>query len=504
MYSADLDGLWAIAPELRFWPTVEARNAEGYLFPGLTIVVLSVVAIARRRRDPVVPGAVMRARRLLLAMAALVSLVALIAFAYGPMRFSVAGLTLSITSLRKPVSLVIVALAAWLLLHPRMLAAARVRSVLAFYVLATALMFAVALGPNPMLWDVRFFYRAPYAWLMALPGFDESLRAPARFGMLAALTLSVAAGLAWARLRAGLPASRARWIAGALAALVVVEGWSGPSAAHEVPPPVSWPRQCARLPRLELPFKGIEHDAAAQYRALLDGVRSVNGTTGFVPPHMLALVPALEKRDPQALTALAEHGAFCAAVDRTSREGRRLARFVVRHSRARRLRPTSEHYFYLIRRSPAWPVPADNAAVPISAAESSAGPVELAVLADDDPATAWVTPDSQRGSESLTLTLGCSAMVSDLALSLGGHVPRFARELAVDVSADGTAWRTVWRGQTGGRTVRAALRDPIRVTTFLPLSAVDVSRIRLRSLRADREAMWAIAGLRVLGACRGS
>ena len=503
LYSADLTGLWSTPPELRFWPSTEVETAEGYLFPGLTVVLIVIIAIARNRREYHVTNGVRRARRLLLVAAGFVGTVAVLAYLFGPLRIAIGGLSVSITELRKPASLLIAALVGYVLLHARVLAAWRARSPLAFYALATGVMILLALGPSPALAGVKFLYRPPYAWLMSLPGFDESLRAPARFGMLMALTLSVAAGLAWARLRAGLPWRRMGWISMALAALVLVDGWAGPMSAHEVPGRMTWPRQCRGLPRLELPFKGIEHDAAAQYRARLDGVRSVNGTTGFVPPHMLALVPAIQAQDAEALTALAEHGSFCVAVERRSR-GHRLARFVAAHPLARRLRPAAGQRFYLVRGTRSAAEPAHLMSVPLAAAQSDVAPVDIQSLVDGDRASGWSTPGPQRGGEGLTITLGCAAVVTDLSLSHGGHVPSFARDLAADVSGDGANWRTVWRGPTGGLAVRAALRDPRMVTVHIPIAAAGVRHLRLRSLAAEDEAAWAFAELRVLGTCESA
>jgi hypothetical protein len=92
-------------------------------------------------------------------------------------------------------------------------------------------------------------------------------------------------------------------------------------------------------------------------------------------------------------------------------------------------------------------------------------------------------------------------MVTDLMLSHGGFVPGFARDLAADVSGDGVGWRTVWRGATGGLTVSAALRDPRMATVHIPIAAVNVTHLRLRSLAAEDDAAWAFAELQVLGTC---
>lgn len=507
MYSADLSGLWSIPPELRLWPEILAKNAEGYLFPGLTVVALIAVDAWRTRRAVRFGTArIRRIRTALLAAAVLVGAVALIAFFHGPIRISLAGLTLSITHLRKPVSLIVASLVFSLALHPRVLGAARERSATAFYVLAAILMVTLALGPNPTVAGVQFLYKAPYSWLMSLPGFDESLRAPARFGMIAALALSVAAGLGWWRILASVRGARARWLTVAVAGAIVAEGWWGPSSAHPVPERFEWPRACVAAPRLELPLSTIEHDAAAQYRAMLDGVRSVNGTTGWTPPHMLALASSIEERDGEALTALAAYGPLCVAVDRASPDGPELSRWVASHPLAVPLPRSGGREFHQITSAPGprrsgLQVGQSAAPLPVAAASSTRGPVELAALADGRPGTAWIAAPPQRVGDALTLSLACAARVETVAVGQGAYAASFARDLSVDVSADGAVWRTAWRGPTGGRTVAAALADPRTVSSHLQVASDGIRHIRLRLSKPGGKAEWAIAELAVLGSC---
>ncbi|HXE81661.1 MAG TPA: hypothetical protein VNK41_12975, partial [Vicinamibacterales bacterium] len=179
-YSADLNGLWAAAPELRLWPSLPTRTLEGRIFPGVTVVVLVVVCLWRTRWRMPASRRLRLARRVLLGIAGVAGLAALAAGVFGPLRFDALFVSITVTEVRKPFSILIAALSAWVLVHPRVLEAARSRSVLAFYILATILMFVLALGPRPTAYGVPFLYRAPYEWLMWLPGF-ESLRAPARF-----------------------------------------------------------------------------------------------------------------------------------------------------------------------------------------------------------------------------------------------------------------------------------------------------------------------------------
>ena len=503
VYSADLAGLWAIAPELRFWPAVAAKNAEGYLFPGVTIVLLVVMLALRTRAAAQQSRRLQRARVSLLGFSAIVAGIALVALAYGPLAIELGRFTLSVTELRKPLSLVIAGLAAYTLLHPRVIAAARARSLVTFYALAAILMFAFALGPNPTVNGVKFLYRAPYWWLMSLPGFDESLRAPARFGMLAALSLSTAAGLAWWRLM-GRPGRTKAIMTVALAALVTAEGWTGPGATFPVPERIAWPARCAGVPRLELPISTIEGEAAAQYRAMLSGVRSVNGTTGFVPPYMQALIAAMDARDPDALTALAEHGPLCVVVSRTARQGGAVARWAVDHPLMERLRSRTEHRYYRLHPTRAAGQAyglTQSAALAIADARGTRGEADLHAITDAHPGTAWTVLAPRSGTDALTLSLTCSAAVSGLAISQGAYAADFARQLAVEVSSDGGTWNLAWTGTLGGRAVRAAIGDGRMVTMTLPLEQRQVRHVRLRAIGDVEQPRWSIADLAVFGTC---
>ena len=111
----------------------------------------------------------------------------------------------SVRVVSKPLSIGVLLFIAALALEPRLrrsVAAALAADVLCA---GDGLMYLLCFGPQPRFLGVPFMYRAPYSWLMALPGYD-AVRVPARFAMLAALCLSVVAALAFARLT-----RRARW-----------------------------------------------------------------------------------------------------------------------------------------------------------------------------------------------------------------------------------------------------------------------------------------------------
>ena len=97
------------------------------------------------------------------------------------------------------------------------------RSALLFYALATLLLWWLALGPAPEGQSLPTIASRPYTLLALLPGFG-GLRVPARFVMLAAVTLSIAAALAFSRLTQ--PWRRLR-VATAVVVLagLIVDGW---------------------------------------------------------------------------------------------------------------------------------------------------------------------------------------------------------------------------------------------------------------------------------------
>ena len=173
------------------------------------------------------------------------------------------------------------------------------RSPLIFYALATVLLWTLTLGPGES--DAVWWLR-PYRWLSILPGYS-GLRAPARFAMLASLCLSVAAGLALARLR---PQSRHGWAALCGAAIVglTIDGWMLPMPLA-VPPSKVILSGTDRAPVIEVPPDDARVSVAAMYRAMFHGRPIVNGYTGYIAPHYAILSSALRRGDPSPLVELA-------------------------------------------------------------------------------------------------------------------------------------------------------------------------------------------------------
>jgi len=498
-FSADLIGLLTAPESLAFWRAPGAwQSPEGALFPGVTAVILVVLAW-RHHVAPLPPDRWRRARLVSAAIALAAAAVAMVPVVSGPVAFDVAGLSISVSRAYKPLSVAALFASVCLLSAPRVRGAWKRASPLTFYALATPALWIFALGPTARFLGHRVLYKSPYSWLMTLPGFSDEFRAPARFGMLAALTLSVAAALALARLLVG----RSRRAQAAAVCLVTagvcVDGWIAPFPLATPPKAlVLAPRLPADSVVLELPL-GVFEDAAAMYRAMSHGHRIANGLSGYFPPHYDVLSAALEEGRVEALTPLAAEQDVALFVSRTG-VGAALGATLLARTPATPLARTERHDVYWLPRSPVSRAPTvdGQSPLPMRSVTSAINPRSLALLDDGDRHTMWVTPGPQRGDEQLVVDLGGVAETSGVVLGLG--YPRaFPRTLAVDVSSDGVAFTEIWRGDTASRTVAAAIDNPAEVRVPFPFPPRAARYVRVRQL-GHSASPWAIAELSIVGA----
>ena len=206
----------------------------------------------------------------------------------------------SVSDAYKPMSIAMLLLGAWGLSSRPVRDAWRRREALPFYALGTLAMWMFALGPTARLAGARVLYKAPYSWLMLLPGFADGFRAPARFAMLAALGLSAAAALAVARLTPGLAAGTRVVITGVAALGVLADGLVYPFPFEPAPAPLDVPAAVpAEAAVLELPI-GVFEDAAAMYHGTEHGRPVANGLSG------LGLHPSTLPRDLRTIDARSE------------------------------------------------------------------------------------------------------------------------------------------------------------------------------------------------------
>ena len=497
---ADVSSLLDASPLLKFWHLQRFHQPEGELFPGFTAVALVVLLVIHWLWTSKPEARVPRTCAVLLLGAVTFIGVALSALIVGPWSITIGGTTvISVRVVSRPLSIGLLLFLLALALEPRIVGAWRRRSPLMFYMLATAAMYLLCFGPLPRFLGEPFMYRAPYSWLMMLPGYD-TVRVPARFAMLAALCLSVVAALAFARLT-----GRARWVIRAPLATMVVAGilvdsWIGEMPLPKVPVRM---RALESLPDrtvvMELPLGETSDDVAAMYRAMYHRRQLVNGYSGFFPRSYDVLRHGLDLRDPRMFDALAASGPLVVAVDALRDDGSRWSKQLAARPGTVILGEESGRRLYSLTGGTL--PPEINPAAQRLSVHSATANVEnlrLALAFDGDPATRW-DGGAQRGGEVLTIDLGSVRTVDGLTLTIGPHLSDFPRLLAIETSQDGRAWSNQWQGTTAVHAFIAAVRRPADVPLAFALPHVPARWLRLRQLGQDPVFYWTIFELTIFG-----
>jgi hypothetical protein len=431
-------------------------------------------------------------------LAALVFLaVAVSPLYFGAWRIEVGGFRLlSVATARKPLSIALLFLVTAGALHPAVRTAWRRRSPLVFYALAALAMWVFSLGPAPTLMGKPFIYKAPYAWLMTLPGVD-GVRVPARFWMLAALCLAVAAGLAlrhvmsrWPRLAAALPA---------LAGIgLLSDAWPVRIAMWQ--PPELRPVHTRAVARLELPAEST-NDVFALYRATEHRRPLFNGYSGYFAPHYWVMQHLLEQRDPAVLTRLSAFGAIEITVDSNQAGSGGLRQFVADHPQAELVYENDRYTAFRIRRgehvSSLPRVEGERLPIASIAAEANAAMVERMI--DGDLSSRWHAGREQRPGDSMTVDLGTVRDVNGVEMTIGTYVTDFPRLLAISTSVDGGQWSPAWDGRTGAVAFFAALEDPLNVTLPFVFERRQARYLRFVQNGSDPVYYWTVVELRVIG-----
>ncbi len=498
-FGADVVSLLDISPLSKFWHLHSFHQAEGELFPGLTASLLVLLVVIQwlwtSERDKRAPRACLV---LLIAAIAFIG-VALSAMLFGPWTITIAGTTLvSVRVVSKPLSIGVLLFIAALALEPRFVGTLQRRSALLFYTLATATMYLLCFGPQPRFLGVPFMYRAPYSWLMALPGYD-AVRVPARFAMLAALCLSVAAALAFVRLT-----SRARWpsratLAGFAIAGILIDSWISETPLPRLPGRLKALESQSATPVLELPLGETGDDVAAMYRGMYHGRAIVNGYSGFFPASYDALKRGLTMGDPQMFDAIAAWGPVTVAVDRNRDTGGRWVSQLASRPETVDLGEEANWKFFLLKAGslPTYAArPSDR--LEIHSLSANVNSERIARALDGNSTTRWDS-GPQRGGETVVVDLGSPRTIRAVTMTITGHLSDFPRMLVVETSNDGEAWTEQWQGATGVLAFAGAVRNPRQTPLTIPLPSVSARLMRLRQLGHDPVFYWTIAELEVFG-----
>ena len=501
LFSADVISFFRASDLSATWQALFVPFSPNCLFPGLTlplVVACVVVPAFLARVETGLSGSARRIRWILAIGAVLTAAGACFAAAFGSWHLSLAGLSLSVKTLHKPLSQALYLLAALALTSDRFVSALRRRSALAFYIAACVVMSVLALGPSPRFLTMMIWDKAPYWWLMKLPGV-AALRQPSRFGMLAALCLALAAVLALERLLAK-EGRRRRLVIAVVATLIVGDGWMLPL------PLLAVPERVARLEAddvasasvLELPM-GVLEDTAALYRSIQHHLPLVNGYSGYEPFYYNILRGAVAAQDVSVLAALRVERPLVVSVDAKGQGPGPLGKELAAVPGARLLGKHGGRRLYLLPKVDPPPAPPAGEPLPIQAVRANRGSADAGKLIDGDVNSWWASGQRQKPGDRIVLELARPERLSGIVLAMGDGFFNYPRRLVVETSVDGGEWRTVWEDGTASQAVAASLKDQRSFSIAIPTGGVQARFVRLTQSRRDPRP-WSIAEITVLGA----
>jgi hypothetical protein len=482
-----------VSGDVWFWRSVLPQGNND-LFPGLTAIALVLIgltiAMLRRRREATPHSRSRRLLRIGLGLVTTLSIVAiLIALVVGPWSVIVAGIPFRMTNLNRALLLTFMCGLPLSLMTPRTREALERRSPFVFYGAATVVIAVFCCGPVLRVGEDVILSPAPYRWLMALPGFYE-LRVPPRFWMLGTLCLSIAAGLAFPRIQPSRPSLSLAAFSVAVAGLLL-DGWM--PIMRMAAPPAQWtevepPDQPE--PILELPI-GPDWDWAATFRAAGHRRRVFNGVSGYDPPHYIALRAGLDSRDPSMLTALASLGSFDVVVNRAADADSAWTRYVSSVPGAVRVGDDGHRMVYRIPQAP--PESVLGEVLPIAGVQAFRDDARF--VHDGKIETGWQAFPQEPG-QWLVIDLGRVREVGGLTHTIGEYFLDFPRRLAIELSADGTAWERVWEGSGAATAFLALVRGPREGAMRFTFGARPAHFVRLIQLDSYRST-WRVSELQV-------
>ena len=494
-FSADVGSLLHASSDLLLWGWLRvAAKPEAELFPGLTIVALTLFALVAARplagSGAVARGRV-RVRRVAGAAAILLFVAAVLPIVYGRWRLTIGGVrVLSIARADEPIALACIAALGWMATMPAVAGAVRRRSPLVFYALAAFVTWVLALGPDPTFFGRPALHQAPYAWLMHLPGFD-GLRVPARFWTMTLACLGVLAALAIDRLRG----HTRRLVAALAVAGLVLDGW--PAEFRVLAEPERRPTPPGVVARLDLPSSD-DTDPLSLYAQTFDAVPTYNGYSGYVAPHEYAMRALLSAHDVRILQAITARGPLAVIVDHAGDADGGYRAFVRAYPGARLYETHPAWSSFVLPANDGGDLVPDQRGTPIAikALEAFPSPPHAPRAGDGDLATRW-SGGVQNTSADFTVELADPGDVGQLVTDLGGFWTDFPVRLRIETSADGARWSTVFDGGTALNAYYAALRHPRQVPVVYPIGRGHVRFIRLTQLGWGTHD-WSIAEVRVL------
>ena len=498
-FSADVGSVLKAPNNLRLWGWLDViGHPESDLFPGLTVVVVIILGLLIGWREAANERiGRLKIARVFIALAVFFFAVAASPAVFGPWKLQIGPLRLlSVATPHKPMSLGFACLIIFGAMHPSVRTAWRRRSAMTFYALAALAMWLFSLGPAPTFMDRPIIYKAPYAWLMMLPG-GEGIRVPARFWMLAALCLSIAAALAMRQLTARWPRF-ARVIPAIACVGVLADSWPRPIPLQKRPTPR--PVHSRVVARLDLPAVP-PHDTISLFRAIEHKRPLFNGYSGYFAPHYWAMQYMIKHHDPAVLARLSSFGPIEVMVDHDWDQGAPLRRFLLSAPQVSLIYRDDRYSAFRIERGAQASAVArpQGQALPIASVKAQCNETSAREMFDGDIMTRWSCGRQQQPGDTFTLDLGLERQVTGAELLIAGFVGDFPRQLTIETSIDGSNWSPAWNGDTALIALSAALEDPLNIPMPFIFDSRRARYLRFTQLGSEEIYYWSVAELRIVG-----
>ena len=460
----------------------------------MTVIILIAIAFLLTR--PVLPPP-SKAKTLTLTILAILILSfvlgAVSVVIFGPWQFDILGISISASRVAKHLSPAFTLLIISLFFTQLMKSAFLKRSVWGFYVGAAGICYLLSFGPTIRFLGMPIWEHAPYSKLMLLPGFN-SLRVPTRIIMVACLCLSIAAGLAFNRLR-----HLSQWsnpLTACVIAGILLDSWVAHMPLATLPPPaVRLPEASRMIPVLELPVGIILPDCYALYHSMSHQHPLINGYSGYDPPHYSVLRYGVRRRDPTILRALAELAPMYVIINKSFDLHGDYDRFVSGYSGIQRLDATEYQTLYFM--PPGRPFADIVTGSPLAILKTNTNIHQdmLTRLTDNNRDTIWTSEKPQDGHEEVLIDFGTIKTVESLRLSLGPRPTDFPRKLVIDASPDRNTWKKIWTGTTAGAAFAAAMKDQIHIPLTIQFPPENARYLRLKQVGHDSLCPWSISEL---------
>ena len=498
-FSADVGSLLKAPSNLLVWGWLNVvAHPEADIFPGLTVAILVITGLVIGWRNAAKEQVGrLKTARIFVGVAILFFAIAASPFFFGPWKLDIVGLRLlSVGTPHKPLSLGLLALVIAGAMHPSVRTAWRRRSAMTFYALAAAVMWLLSLGPAPTFFDKPLIYKAPYAWLMLLPG-GEGIRVPARFWMLAALCLAVAAALAMRQVSARWP-RYARAVPVIACVGILLDSWPVPIFMEKRP--ADRPSHTRAVARLDLPV-GPSHDSISLYRATEHRRPLFNGYSGYFAPHYWPMQYMIKHRDPAVLARLSSFGPIEVVIDRDWDPGDRLRNFLQGAPQTTLLYRDDRYSAFRVERGPyAAALPKlEGESLPIATISAQCNAAIVGAMIDHDIMTRWHCGREQRPGDSFAVDLGAVHHVGGAEMMIAGFVADFPRQLLIETSGDGATWTTAWNGNAPAVALSAALEDPLNITMPFQFEPRPARYVRFTQLGEEETYYWSVDELRIVG-----